>query len=157
SVTTNTVTNMVDAYIQDSNVTVTTGNVTVTAGSSGTVSAQTLSVAIAIGIGAGIAVTDAKSTIAGHTQAYLGQNAHVTASGGDVIVTSTSVANASADMKAGSGSIGVSVASASGTALITADTKAFVAGGASVTANNLTVQTEDKLHETKRTATASMT
>ena len=135
--------------------TATTGDVSVTAGSSGKVSAQTLSVAIAVGLGAGVATTDATSTIEGHTQAYLGQNANVTASGGDVVVISTSTADVSASMEAGSGSIGVSVASASGIARITADTRAFVGDGAVVTAHNVMVQTIDPLHFKKAHGTTA--
>jgi hypothetical protein len=116
-------------------------------------------VAIAAGLGAGVAVTDAQlDDQRAHTRAYLDGGSAVTASAGHGGVTSPSTADASAKLEGGAGSIGVSVASASGTVLVSADTQAYVGPDRRSPQERCVCRRWIWIHghETARLATASM-
>ena len=106
----------VDAYIDHSKVTVTTGNVEITATSQATVTADTLTIAIAVALGVAGGASTATATVNGHTQAYLGTLAEIIADAGAVKTNATSNSTATATVDGGGGTIGVTVQQFTGTA-----------------------------------------
>ena len=134
----NTVTDLVDAYANNATLRCTGGNVVVDAGSNDAVTANCTAVSVSISLGFAGQGGQATTTIAGHTNANLGTNAVVTASG-EVDVTATTAATTTANNGGGGFGIfyvGVVLADSS----VTESTAATV-GTATVNAGSLKVAT----------------
>ena len=88
----------------------------------------------------GVSVAKAHSEITGATEAYIGRNADITATGG-ITVAADSLSTATAEARGGSGGA-VGIAAFAGEAWVTGATRAYVDEGADITTDTLTVSAE---------------
>ena len=100
----NTITDNVSAYVDNSMITTTAGDIIVTATSTPSITTTSTTVAVSLAIGAAVAVFDATTTVQGTTEAYL-QNAVLTATGHAIEVTSTSTETLSPLVRGGAGGL----------------------------------------------------
>ena len=136
---TNTIENIVEAYVTDSTVTSTGGDVSVKAESRSDVK-RTLNGAVAVTIGIGGAGTGQKAnaTIAGTTEARIDATSDITA-GDQVLVDATSDNTVSVKTFGGSGSL-IAGSTIEAIGKIIRTTRAHIDDGASITAASLAVK-----------------
>ncbi len=137
----NTITDNVSAYVDNSMITTTAGDIIVTATSTPSITTTSTTVAVSLAIGAAVAVFDATTTVQGTTEAYL-QNAVLTATGHAIEVTSTSTETLSPVVRGGAGGL-IAVGVMLSEATVKGQTLARLAGQTTVTADSLTVTAHD--------------
>ncbi len=134
----NTINNKVDAYIGNSNVTSTTGDIALKAETNGKVESFATAISLNISIGGSGQGGKTTSEIIGHTEAYVKPGALLTAREGDVSIDAIATAYTNAEAKGGGlGLLSITALLAEST--ISADTKAFINGPSTVNAGGLEI------------------
>lgn len=158
SISENTVTSNVDAYIGEATVDAQAGGVDVVASGSHTADTVTAPIGASIGIGIGVAVSKAVTTIGGSVEAGVTDGAALTASGAVRVMSHTTTVAGAESQGGGAGVMSLNGLTAD--TEISQDTRAFVDDGAQITADTLDVTTfgldANGPAETQRTASANV-
>ena len=132
----NTINNKVDAYIGNSNVTSTAGDISLNAETNGKVESFATAISLNISIGGSGQGGKTTSEIIGHTQAYVKAGALLSAREGDVSIDATSTSYTNAEAKGGGlGLLSITALLAEST--ISAGTNAFINGPSTINAGGL--------------------
>ncbi len=136
----NTISNQVDAYVGASRVVSTTGDVSINAQSNGKVESFATALSLNISIGGSGQGGKAESKISGHTLAYVDRGGKIEAAFGDVSIVSISTAYTNAENKGGGLGL-LSITDLIADSTISAPTKAYVDGG-NISAGGLKVSSQ---------------
>ncbi len=157
SLGTSSIADTVQAHVSQSNVTSLNGDLIATADASPSASTTAIPIAVAAGISVSGAGSHATSEINGSVAAFVDGQSGLTAPNGTVRVESTSSADSSANSTGVSVGIGIAVAALLTDATIGQATEAFITGGSTVDAGNLTVRADSaKAHATATTTAAAV-
>jgi hypothetical protein len=136
-----TITDNVSAYINDSRVTASGGDISVTADFTPTITTTNIVGAVSFGLGGAGAGGDANTTINGTNRAYV-DDAQLSAVGHDVLVQATSTSTATPQIDGLSGGL-VAVGAMFSNVVVDGETQAAVRGLTTVTADKFDVLADD--------------